>query len=499
MTATVRWLLGQRDLKLALLGGADGQDRDIDCALSSELPAPHEWLAGNELLLTTGLRLPESTEDRRSYLTRLDETGIAGVGFGVGLGFDEVPDDLVAIADDLGLPLLRVPLPVPFSAIARTVLDRIAAQRFDQFVRASHTQPRITRAVIAGGMPAVVRELADAVEQTVVLLDREQQVVSSRPQSVDAGDLALVRAQITRDPTVVGGVTMTDDRVITVQRIGVAGNVFGHLAVLGETPLGDLDRVLVGHATSLLSLEHAKPGQVLRDQQALHADALTMAMTGPPPAAARNIVLRAADREGRVRAAVVQFSGVGGAQQASNAIAIELRSRWRPVFVEQTGNEVVVLLRGEDQRGFAESVLGMIGVQGARGGLGTVVSVDEISDSVRQARLSCVVAAEGEVVDLLAQGSVLSLEPVRQAFSGAHDTVLGPLLEHDRRHDGGLVSTLREYLLANGHWETAATAVGVHRHTLRNRIDRIEGLLRVDLADARTRAELLLIILADPR
>ncbi|ORM32839.1 PucR family transcriptional regulator ligand-binding domain-containing protein [Williamsia sp. 1135] len=499
MTTTVRWLLAQRDLQLTLLGGAAGQDRDIDCALSSELPAPHEWLAGGELLLTTGLRLPETTRDRRQYLTRLDETRIAGVGFGVGLGFDDVPEDLVEIADDLGLPLIKVPLPVPFSAIARTVLDRIAAQRFDQFVRASHTQPRITRAVIAGGMPAVVRELADAIEQTVVLLDREQQVVSARPQAVSADELATVRAQISRDPAASSGVTMTDERVITVQRISVAGNVFGHLVVLGDTPLGDLERVLVGHATSLLSLEHAKPGQVLRDQQALHADALTMAMAGPPPAAARNIVLRAADREGRVRAAVVQYSGVGGAQRAAASIAVELQSRWRPVFVEQSGSEVVVLLRGEDQRGFAESVLGMVGVQGARGGLGTVASVDEIADSVRQARLSCVVAAEGEVVDLLAQGSVLSLEPVRRAFSGAHDTVLGPLLEYDRAHDGDLVATLRGYLLANGQWESAAATVGVHRHTLRNRVDRIEGLLRVDLTDARTRAELLLIILADPR
>jgi purine catabolism regulator len=432
-------------------------------------------------------------------MRRLDDVGVAGVGFGVGLGFDQVPGDLVDAADHTGLPLLEVPLPVPFSAIARTVLDHIAAQRFDQFVRASHTQPRITRAVIAGGMPAVVRELADAIEQTVVLLDRDQQLVSARPQTVDDDDLALVRAQILRDPVAASGVSLTDDRVITVQRISVAGNVFGHIAVLGETPLGDLERVLLGHATSLLSLEHAKPGQVVRDQQALNADALTMAMAGPPPAAARNIVLRAADRGGRVRVAVAQYSGVGGAQQAAAAIAVELQNRWRPVFIEQSGPEVVVLLRGEDQRGFAESVLGMVGLRGARAGLGTVVAVDDISDSLRQARLGCAVAGEGEVVDLLAQGSVLALEPVRQAFTAAHESVLGPLLEHDRRHDSALVETLRGYLLANGQWEAAAAAVGVHRHTLRHRVDRIERLLRVDLTDARTRAELLLILLADPR
>ena len=499
LTTTVRWLLGQRDLDLRLIGGAAGQDRDIDCALSSELPAPHEWLAGGELLLTTGLRLPPTTAGRLEYVRLLDRVGVAGVGFGVGLGFDDVPADLVEAADQVGLPLLEVPLPVPFSAIARTVLDHIAAERFDQFVRASHTQPRITRAIIAGGMPAVVRELADAIEQTVVLLDRDQQLVSARPQPVSTEDLESVRSQVGRDPAAASGVTLTGDRVITVQRISVAGNVFGHLAVIGRTPLGDLERVLVGHATSLLSLEHAKPGQVMRDQQALNSDALTLAMSGPPPAAARNIVLRAADRDGRVRIAVAQYSGVGGAQQAATAVAVELQNHWRPVFVDQSGPEVVVLLRGEDQRSFAESVLAMVGRQGARAGLGTVVSVDDISDSVRQARLGCAVAGEGEVVDLAAQGSVLALEPVRQAFSGAHESVMGPLLDHDRRTDSALVETLRGYLLANGQWEAAATSVGVHRHTLRHRVDRIEQLLRVDLTDARTRAELLLILLSDPR
>jgi purine catabolism regulator len=333
----------------------------------------------------------------------------------------------------------------------------------------------------------------------VVLLDRDQQLVSARPQTISDDDLALVREQIVRDPAAASGVTLTGGRVITVQRISVAGNVFGHLAVLGATPLGDLERVLLGHATSLLSLEHAKPGQVVRDQQALNGDALTMAMAGPPPAAARNILLRAADRGGRVRVAVAQYAGVSGAQQAATAIAVELQNRWRPVFIEQSGPEVVVLLRGEDQRGFAESIFAMVGVPGIRAGLGTVVAVDDICDSLRQARLGCTVAADGEVVDLLAQGSVLALEPVRQAFSGAHGTVLGPLLEHDRQHGSGLVDTLRGYLLANGQWEAAATAVGVHRHTLRHRIDRIERLLRVDLTDARTRAELLLILLADPR
>ena len=43
----------------------------------------------------------------------------------------------------------------------------------------------------------------------------------------------------------------------------------------------------------------------------------------------------------------------------------------------------------------------------------------------------------------------------------------------------------------------AASALGVHRHTLRGRIERVEDMLAVDLSDARTRAELLLTLLSE--
>ncbi|WP_462286921.1 helix-turn-helix domain-containing protein [Nostocoides sp.] len=44
-----------------------------------------------------------------------------------------------------------------------------------------------------------------------------------------------------------------------------------------------------------------------------------------------------------------------------------------------------------------------------------------------------------------------------------------------------MLRTTAEFLLRNGHWESTAAALGVHRHTLRNRIDRISTLLERDL------------------
>ena len=52
------------------------------------------------------------------------------------------------------------------------------------------------------------------------------------------------------------------------------------------------------------------------------------------------------------------------------------------------------------------------------------------------------------------------------------------------------MSTLTAFLEYNGHTETAAAALGVHRHTLRNRLVKIAELTGLELDSAHVRAEL---------
>jgi Purine catabolism regulatory protein-like family/PucR C-terminal helix-turn-helix domain/GGDEF-like domain len=76
------------------------------------------------------------------------------------------------------------------------------------------------------------------------------------------------------------------------------------------------------------------------------------------------------------------------------------------------------------------------------------------------------------------------------------DSALGRLVEHDARHGSALVESLRAYIEANGRWGEAASALNVHRHTLRYRIRKIEELTGRDLGDAGDRLELWLAVRA---
>lgn len=128
-------------------------------------------------------------------------------------------------------------------------------------------------------------------------------------------------------------------------------------------------------------------------------------------------------------------------------------------------------------------------------------AVDTVADFRRAATLAATAArsaaARGvrlaDATDL--GGFLLVADPAARAvLTTLADTTLGPLAEHDRRTGSELVATLRAFLDNHGQIEMAAAAVGVHRHTLRARMDRIVELTGIDLGSAHVRAELLLAL-----
>ncbi|MFV2214065.1 PucR family transcriptional regulator, partial [Actinomadura sp. LOL_016] len=110
-----------------------------------------------------------------------------------------------------------------------------------------------------------------------------------------------------------------------------------------------------------------------------------------------------------------------------------------------------------------------------------------LAPALRQAEeaLSAAVRADLPVLhhsDLPGQGILGVLDPgPARAFA---DALLAPL--RAERLDG----SVRAYVQANGQGETAARALGVHRHTLRTRLRKAAEILGRDLDDPAVRAEL---------
>ncbi|MEV6771332.1 PucR family transcriptional regulator ligand-binding domain-containing protein [Nocardia sp. NPDC051030] len=500
----VRWVLTQPELGLVLKGGGSGLGREITLALTSELTEPQQWLSGGELVLTTGMGLPLSRPDRLRYLEDLDSVGVAGVGFGVGLSHDHVPDDLVEAADRLGLPLFEVPLPTPFGAIAKKVMQRLGEQEYEKVMRASRAQPRMTRAAIAG-VPAVIKELSAALSATVIVVGVDGVVAEAHPGRVPADITEKIAEFIgTRGEGTTSGVIHTaPGTFIAVQAIAAGPAAHGHLAVVTASPLSPVDQVLLGHASSLLALDFEKPARLRIAQNRLNTQAIGMLLE---EATALDTVWQhlapAADRSGRVRALVLRCDSTETAAQVVEAVDEQLRNLSRQLFAHLAGERVAVLLSGADTEESAELLLRSLPASvraGVRAGFSAPHPLRRFASAIEHAELAASAALPGASpleLSALAGHSLLSFPEAQRILSAVSDAMLAPLVDYDERHGTNLVDSLRAYLEAHGQWEAAANALGVHRHTLRSRIVKIESVLGCQLDTARVRAELLLAIIA---
>ncbi|RBY83903.1 PucR family transcriptional regulator [Geodermatophilus sp. TF02-6] len=491
--------MGTASLELTLHTRTAPVDRPVSWVHVSELTDPTPFLEGGELLLTTGLALLPEDRDTGDYVRRLAEAGVVALGMGTGLSHPRVPEDLVAAADASGLAVLEVPRQTPFIAISRAVADALAAEEYAAVARTSAVQQELTRAAVAPGAPAgVVDRLARHLGGWVLLMDAAGTPLEAAPRSARGrtGELATAvdRLRGTRPPA--GAALTRPGESVLLQSLGTGSRTRGFLAVGRPGPFPAGDRHVVNATALLLTLRLEQSRALDSATAALRAALLRLLLAGEESAVTPVV---GALGERLPAAPVRPLAVLGSAEQRAAAVdvAADAAAHDRePVFPAELDDALVVLVAAEGPLAERLAVLPER-VPGAVLGTAPAVPWTRLADGVRQARQAAEHGrAAGRPVtafaDLAGRGLSALLDPeVTTAFAEA---ALAPLVAADRAGPGDLVESLRVWLAAHGQWEPAAGRLGVHRHTLRKRIRRVEELLGRDLDSPGVRAELWLAL-----
>ena len=481
MALTLRGLAAERPLAIRVLTGEDALDRPIGWVHPTELTDPQAFLEGGELLLTTGLALTERSS--AAYIHRLVDAGVAGLGFGVGLSHERVPRALVDTAAKVGLPVLEVPRKTPFIAITRAVSRAVAADEYAATVRIGRGQQELTRTAVGKGGPGgVVRRLARLIDGWVLLFDASGVTEASSVAARAYGGELREELERLRSGTRVAAL---GEYEVVLQTLDTRARRV--LAVGTKGPLDAAGRHIVNTAVSLLSLALEQDVALAQAWQSLRTGMVDLLAAGQHELAFDVMTTMWGDPP-EPPWSVLAFVG-GPAARHRLCDAIEGDGLPEPVFFALSGSAVVVL--GASGGGVVKRALDAAARVGSlHGGFADPVAIEDFASGMEQAGLAARAAeAEGKALVSYAEHSgrgLLSLiDPVvAQVFA---DRMLAPLRQHGR---GELVESLRCWLEHHGHWDNAATALGVHRHTLRNRIRKAGELLGRDLELPGVRAEL---------
>ena len=478
---SVAELLADARLRLRLVAGRGAPDGQIRWAHATELLDPTEFLEGGELLLVTGVSLPDDEAGQADYVGRLATAGVAALGFGIGLSHASVPAALRAAADRRDLPVLEIPRPTPFVAITRAVAQAIARQDVADKEFVLTAQRALTAAATgSGGTAAVLEEVMRSTGGWGLLLDRTGAVLAASPpeavrqRSVLGADLARLRSAPGAASVVTHGARGAET---WSQSLIAADELLGFLVVGRTGPATPTQRQAVNAAVPLLVLSLDRSRLVGRSTDRLRTSVLRLLLAGQLDLV-EPISAELWNGLPEPPVTVIECRGTRFAvAAAADRVLADRPVAARKVLHARLDAGLVCVAAGADVGVVLRSLRPVGGLDGARrqavraveagddGGAGAAVTWFR---DVRRSELMALVAG-----------------PAGTAFS---EELLAPLRTGASPVD--LLGSLAVWLAHHGQWGPAAAELGIHRHTLNKRVKRAERLLGHTLDSPGLRAEL---------
>lgn len=468
---TVRDLAELEELRLVVAAGEAGLDREIRWLHVSELPDPTPFLEGGELLLTTGLSVGGRPAAQRDYVRRLADHGLAGLGFGVGLGHDSVPEPIAKEADALGFPVLCVPYDVPFMALSKAAFTRLASEELERQTRALEVNQRLADAVVDGeGAQALLGIVCRHLGCSLALVDGAGRLVAERHAGRRLGFEGALELAVR------------------------AGDEPATLRAARERPFDDYERLVLHHGQTALAFELARGRAVSAAELRLAGDLLEDLEEErvDDRDAARRLTAFGLDPTASYAALLAVAGAPAVGERLRRAVAEELDRRSlrylstvrpdRAAFLVEAGGE-------EEALAIAEGVAAA--VPQARIGVGRPATGRALGRSLLEAR-AALDAAPGAVGSYRNLGSVeLLLSLPDAALEAFVHRVLGPAARSEP-----LLESLSALLESGYRWSEAADSLRVHRHTLRYRMERLREQTGRHPDDPEQRMELWLALKA---
>jgi purine catabolism regulator len=118
-----------KDIKLA----NSNADLSVEVITIGMMEAPDisDFLVEGQLLVTTGYHFQDNVPVLLDLIKEMKEKGCAAIGIKEKRYFDQVPDDVIHLADELRFPVLLLPKEIGLSVIVRNLLHRLLRSQSD--------------------------------------------------------------------------------------------------------------------------------------------------------------------------------------------------------------------------------------------------------------------------------------------------------------------------------------------------------------------------------
>ncbi len=515
-----------------LLAGASGINNVVRFVDSMEVPDITPWLKSNELLVTTGYSIRDDHDALVRLIENLKQVDAAGLAIKPRF-MGSIPDDIIQLADELGLPLIEIPGEVPFIQITHPLMKAIANRQTSSLEFSETVHKALTMVELEGnGCEDIAKTLHALIGNAILITDRHLRVltmagpvsISDLPlESTDEGSgterrLRMGRGKLAGMLRAYGTETVRIDGCpwdFWYRPARAKERVYGFVfAIEQEKAPKDLELIALEHATTTATLEFLKQELIreqlkmveydfftelllgnITDQQEAHQRTKMLGWPQPP----WSLVVMDVD----------DFSSYI-ADLGESAIR-RIKDQIRDIIVDETGDEKTIFAL----MGKSDSFIFLFSAKAMKGRRRMDESIEAaIARLLKETNLSMSVGISGQIDDVMeipeghkeaqlalkitrlvrGAGSIghydqLSLERALLDLSGSgalrqyHEETLGKVVEYDSANNGQLIKTIEALVNSAGNRSQASKALYIHRNTLAYRIKQIRKLSGLNLSN----------------
>ena len=492
MAITVAELIAEPQLGLTLMAGPAGLDNRITWAHTSDLPRLWEWVTGGELMMTNGLSIPADAEGQVALAEALMDSGASALAIGEKMHAPPLTKEFLEACNRLPLPLINIPYPLPFIAIARSVAESSLLEESRRLRQTARVYDLLrTAGASEDHWQSLVQRLTTELDADLFVVDRR----CLHPWHPDGQSLPVFLAEewapLSGQASLAGkNFQWHRIRGRHVLTMDIPTHANALLVVLPNSEPHP-DAVVLLHAATVLGLQLSRIVLSLEGRHRLAGEFLLQAMDGR---------LGAAEMESRLAGfevppqdfLIASMAEAAGHKTADDGdrlanVHIELwrhgvasatlkrNNRLHVVVAADVSDDVLVHCAGADAA---------IGIS-APAAVATIQRALQESlwalGSARAANLGLTRYAEGP--------SWLGLTSFEEGTALVR-RLLGPIFDYEQGQEGDLLVTLKTYLDSQRSWQKTATALFAHRQTIIYRMRKIGELTGLDMGETSTVAQL---------
>jgi purine catabolism regulator len=526
-----------------ILAGASGINKRVTKVNVMEVPDILEWVSDGELLLTTAFPIKDNIQLLLELIPRLKSKGVAGLGIKLGRYIPELPENVIAIADELGFPIIEIPLTVSHTDVISAILTEVINDHMNMFIKMEEFNLEVMNIMIkGGGMKEIAKKLYDSIGHPLAIYEKiNDNYELICPDDLDRSSIdriihdftGLKHANDTDDPEEAGNKNMDDIGGKLLERITIPIVIekiqYGYIFIwLDNVTLTPFDNMLIESYVHIVALEFVKKlslynmesnykldffDDLLSDNKSRQNRALEKAKTFNFRKELKHSVIvillkdlysidkftyKKANFAKECKSGIVSIINRMAKHHEENVVYVEKSDRILVLY----GHDAEIDDREMKNKtiAFCEKLLFEL-QEGCKAnqlsiGLGrSFPGVEQLWKSYEQAKLIVENISKVNNSNILHYDDLglyrfFSFDGLQNELMEFYSATMKPLVEFDKANNSEFVKTLKCYFQHNGNMKKMSETMHMHYNTIIYRLQKIKDIIGIDIEDPEIRLNL---------